>query len=154
MATSLMDYLDKGAVVAKLDAGSSEEVIRALAAKLEALGYVKPSYVEAVLKREATMPTGLPMGDAKRNVAVPHTDPEHVLKPGIALATLTTPVNFANMEDPDEAVPVSTIVMLALNDKDAQVEMLSTIIATIQDEAIIEAFAAAQTTEDVIAALS
>lgn len=150
----LTNYLDENTIVLKMDKTTKEDVIRALAAKLEMQGYVKSSYVDAVLAREATMPTGLPMGTASRNVAVPHTDPEHVLKPGIALATLRRPLDFANMEEPDELVPVSTVFMLALNDKDAQVEMLSTIMEAIQDEEIMKELADAADADEVKSILS
>ncbi|MFC5386584.1 PTS sugar transporter subunit IIA [Aquamicrobium segne] len=133
MSNALAGYIESEAIAIKAKATSSEEVIRLLAARLEKLGYVRPSYAEAVLAREAHMPTGLPMG-RDSNVAVPHTDPEHVLKPGIALAILENPVVFANMEDPQEAVPVGLVFMLALNDKDKQIEMLQQIMLTIQDE--------------------
>ncbi|MDA4633637.1 PTS sugar transporter subunit IIA, partial [Escherichia coli] len=70
----------------------------------------------AVLAREAALPTGLPLG-LDNNVAIPHTDPEHVLKPGLAMATLCRPVAFCNMEDPEEKLQVSVVFLMALNDK-------------------------------------
>ena len=98
------------------------------------------------------MPTGLPLGYAL-NVAIPHTDPEHVLKPGIALAVLEQPVNFANMEDPDEAVPVGFVFLLAINDKDKQIDMLQEIMDTIQSEAALASLRNAKTTEDIAAVI-
>ncbi|MBN9275385.1 MAG: PTS sugar transporter subunit IIA, partial [Mesorhizobium sp.] len=62
MATTLMEFIDPAAIVLGAEAGDSEAVIRLLGGKLEALGYVKPSFVEAVLRREASLPTGLPLG--------------------------------------------------------------------------------------------
>ncbi len=98
------------------------------------------------------MPTGLPL-EREDNVAVPHTDPEHVIKAGIAFATLTSPVQFANMEDPEEAVPVGYVFLLAINDKDKQIETLQQIMATIQDADALDRLKAARTLEDVEAAL-
>lgn len=147
MSDTLAAKIERGAILANLEASDSEAVIRRLAGALEALGYVRPSYVEAVLKREAQMPTGLPMG-GDSNVAVPHTDPEHVLRAGIALATLARPVEFANMEDPDEAVPVRIVFMLAIDDKDRQIDTLQQVLMTIQDEALVERMLASKTAED------
>ena len=104
-ALALIDHIDPQAILLGAEARTAEQAIRLLAAKLEELGYVKPSYADAVAKREAAMPTGLPLGQAV-NVAIPHTDPEHVVRPGVALGVLSAPVDFANMEEPDEAVPV------------------------------------------------
>jgi PTS system galactitol-specific IIA component len=145
-------YLDPQAIVLGVEVQDSEAVIRLLAGKLETLGYVKNSYADAVVKREATMPTGLPLGYAL-NVAIPHTDPEHVFKPGIALAVLQKPVDFANMEDPDEAVPVGFVFLLAINEKDKQIDMLQEIMDTIQSEAALASLGSARTIEDVASVL-
>lgn len=147
MADSLFNSLTPDAIFLRLEAASNEEVIRVLANRLYELGYVKDSYADAVVKRELTMPTGLPLERAE-NVAVPHTDPEHVLKPAIAMATLKTPVNFANMEDPDETLAVGTVFLLAINDKDKQIETLQSIMAAIQSPEILDGFKQLQTIDD------
>lgn len=148
MAQALMNYLDPEAIVLGVEAETDQEVIRLLAERLHSLGYVKPSFAEAVLAREAQLPTGLPLG-TDNNVAVPHTDPEHVLKPGLAFATLARPVSFANMEDPDEKLPVRLVFLMALNDKDKQVEMLQQIAGTIQSPETIDALIKSKSVEDV-----
>lgn len=152
MARALMDHIDPQAICLGVDARNNEDVIRLLAGKLEALGYVKNSYADAVVKRESTMPTGLPLGYAL-NVAIPHTDPEHVNKPGAALAVLSRPVDFANMEDPDEAVPVGFVFLLAINDKDKQIDLLQEIMDTIQSEETLLRLKNAKTVDDIGAIL-
>lgn len=152
MRQALADQLSPEAIALNVPANTREEVIRLLAAKLEQLGYVRPTYAEAVIAREAKLPTGLPLG-REINVAVPHTDPEHVLKPGIALATLARPVDFANMEDPQEAVPVGLVFMLALNHKDRQIEMLQAVMETIQSPEDVDALMAARSAEEALAIL-
>ena len=148
MARALMNFLDPGAIVLGLKAATDQEVIRILAGRLEILGYVKPSFADAVLAREAMLPTGLPLG-GDNNVAVPHTDPEHVLRPGLALATLVEPVSFSNMEDLDEKLKVRVVFLMALNDKDRQIEMLQEIAGTIQSPEIISALIQSKSVEDV-----
>ncbi|MBB3235283.1 PTS sugar transporter subunit IIA [Phyllobacterium endophyticum] len=148
MAQALMNYLDPGAIVLGLKAATDQDVIRILADRLESLGYIKPSFAEAVIAREARLPTGLPLG-GKNNVAVPHTDPVHVLKPGLALATLVDPVPFSNMEDADEKLEVKVVFLMALNDKDMQIEMLQEIAGTIQSPEVIAALIASKSVEDV-----
>lgn len=152
MAQALINQIDPGAIVLGVEANDRETVIRLLADRLQRGGYVKSSFADAVISREAAMPTGLPLGRSV-NVAVPHTDPEHVLKPGIALATLARPVAFANMEDPDEAVEVGLVFLMALNDKDRQIEMLQQIMETIQSETAVTALMQASSLEDVAAIL-
>ncbi|WP_376709274.1 PTS sugar transporter subunit IIA [Pseudochrobactrum lubricantis] len=147
MAISLFNSLTADAILLGVEAKTNEEVIRLLASRLHQLGYVKDSYADAVVKREQSMPTGLPL-ERTDNVAVPHTDPEHVLKAAIAMATLKTPVDFANMEDPDETVGVGTVFLLAINDKDKQIETLQSIMGAIQSPEILDGLKLAQTTDD------
>ncbi|MGH7004277.1 MAG: PTS sugar transporter subunit IIA [Alphaproteobacteria bacterium] len=148
MAQALMDYLDPEAILLGVKAETDRDVIRILAARLHERGYVKSSFADAVLAREAQLPTGLPLG-GDSNVAVPHTDPEHVLKPGLAFAALAQPVLFSNMENPDEKLPVSLVFLMAIDDKDKQIEMLQQIAATIQSPEVIAALIAAKSVEDV-----
>ena len=152
MSNGLIQLLDPGAVVLGSDASTNEGIIRILASRLEALGYVKTSYADAVVRREMTIPTGLPLERAD-NVAVPHTDPEHVLKPGVAMGTLKRPVTFANMEDPDEKLPVGLVFLLAINDKDKQIEALQSVMATIQNPDTLDGLRSARTLDDVRAVL-
>lgn len=55
-------------------------------------GYVKSTYIDAVLEREKTLPTGLDIGEMC--VAIPHTDSKHVNESNVALAVLKNPVEF------------------------------------------------------------
>ncbi|QND52474.1 PTS sugar transporter subunit IIA [Phyllobacterium sp. 628] len=148
MAQALMRYLDPGAIILGIEAGNDQEVIQILSDRLHDLGYVKASFAAAVLAREAALPTGLPLG-LDNNVAIPHTDPEHVLKSGLAMATLCKPVAFSNMEDPDEKLQVSVVFLMALNDKDQQIEMLQEIALTIQSADTITALIQSDSVEDV-----
>ena len=108
------ELLHPEAIFVNLDAADSTAVITELGNRLLKLGAVKEGFVEATLAREASMPTGLPlMGEF--NAALPHVDIEYVNRPALALATLTRPVIFKNMVNPDEDVPVSLVIMLALD---------------------------------------
>lgn len=148
MVSGLMAVLEPEAIVLQSEAKTNEEIILILARELERLGYVTPGFANAAIERERTLPTGLKM-EGEGNVAVPHTDPCHVLKAGVAMATLKNSVAFANMEDPEESVSVDVVFLLAINDKDKQIETLQTIIATIQDASAIRALKSARTLEEV-----
>ena len=60
-----------------LDCDSREELIKYISDQMMNVGKVKDTYCNAVLERELIYPTGLNTGDIK--VAIPHTDPVHVL---------------------------------------------------------------------------
>ncbi len=119
-----------------MNATSAEEVIRNLGGKLMYAGYVRGSFVEAALAREKTIPTGLPLG-GNYNAAIPHTDIEHVIKPGIGMATLLEPVVFHNMVSPEETVDVRLVFILALEQPKSQIEMLQEIAAVLQNSQLV-----------------
>jgi PTS system galactitol-specific IIA component len=132
--------------VARLAAKSSEEVIRALAQRLLAAGHVRASFESAALTRERRSPTGLPFPGLA--VALPHADPEHVLEPAIAVASLAAPVSFRQMGSPGTALSVSLVVMPALTAKEQAAAELSRLIELLQDESLRQALAAAASPSD------
>lgn len=139
------DLLD-GAVMARLEAATDGEVLRALSDRLQAAGHVTETFADAVRAREERHPTGLPTAIP---TAIPHTDPEHVLNPGLALATLARPVAFGEMGRTDGTrVDVRLVVMLVLADPHSQLAALQHLIARLQDaDAVRELLAAADDTD-------
>jgi PTS system galactitol-specific IIA component len=93
---------------------------------LERHGYVKPSFLDAVLLREESYPTGIPMPYV--GLAIPHCDPSHVEFQGVSLAVLSEPVIFQSMEDPEETIPVEFVFCLAVKRNDDNVKLLPKII--------------------------
>ena len=111
-------------------------------------GYVRDSFVDAALDRESRLPTGLPLSGGV-NAAIPHTEVEHVLKPGLAMATLSAPVTFQNMVSPEEAVPCQLVFVMALDQPKAQIEMLQEIAGILQNPAVINSLMEANDFEEV-----
>ncbi len=132
MTQNFASFIVPDGVMVNRSAADADEVIGILADHLLKSDAVRPSYADAVRARERMMPTGLPVG-GDFAVAVPHTDPEHVLASGIAMATLSEPVMFGSMEDPDTELPVRIVFALALRSKDEQIEMLTAIGRLLQD---------------------
>jgi PTS system galactitol-specific IIA component len=149
---SLAQFLPREAVALQVDAASSEEVIRLLGERLYALGRVKDGFVAATLRREADMPTGLPLGDI--NAAIPHVDIEYVNSPSLALATLTAPVIFRNMVEPDEEVPVRLIIMLALDQPKSQIEMLQQVSGVLQQPDLVRHLVETTSVDEALTLLS
>lgn len=152
MASDINSLLSPQAIYLEVPASSSSDVLTLLADQLTAMGKVTADFGEALIKRESSMPTGLPLGMI--NVAVPHADPTYVIAPAMAVAILKEPVSFGSMDDPDETIPIKIVIALALKDKDAQIEMLQTIAGLIQRPASLAALAAARTPDDVFANLT
>jgi PTS system galactitol-specific IIA component len=138
--------------VARLPAANADAAIRALAQRLFAAGHVKPSFEAAASVREKRSPTGLPFAGAA--VALPHAEPEHVVSPAIAVATLAAPVKFRQMGSPAVQLDVALVVMPAFSAKEQAAAGLARLIDRIRDEALRSALAAATTSEELRAALA
>ena len=82
--------IHRNLVFTNLCAKDKEDTIRRLAGHLLQAGYVKDTYLDAVLQREKEYPTGLDLGDYC--IAMPHTFAAHVNEPALAIAKLASPV--------------------------------------------------------------
>jgi galactitol PTS system EIIA component len=138
MTLTLRDCLVSEAVDLRMDADNAAEVIRNIGGKLMHAGYVRDTFTNAVLERERTIPTGLPLS-GRHNAAIPHTDIEHVIKPGIGLATLIKPVIFQNMVSPEDEVEVQLVFVLALEQPKSQIEMLQEVAQVLQHPDVVNA---------------
>lgn len=131
----ILELFNKDLVVTSLDAQCQDDVFEALYKKLYKNGFVRESYLDAIRERENNFPTGLQLKNY--NVAIPHTDPEHVIRQAIAVATLKNPVIFKNMANILENVEVNIVFMIALNEAHKQVEILQQLVQLIQNETLL-----------------
>lgn len=128
-------------VLLNYTAADRADLLRKMAAVLEAKGYVKPSYADAVIERENTYPTGLNTLGVK--VAMPHTAPGHVNKAAIMVAILTDPVTFGEMGKSDGSVDARLVFMLAVTDPQGHLTALGKLMAIFSDgEKLTELYAA------------
>ena len=111
---------------------TQEDIFVKLSEPLVKLRLVKDSFLDGVISRERKFPTGLPTEPF--GVAIPHTDPEHVLKNAISVGVLKSPVKFIIMGTDDESVDVRLIFLLALNESQKQLNILKNITEIIRDE--------------------
>ncbi|MGI6229868.1 MAG: PTS sugar transporter subunit IIA [Tractidigestivibacter sp.] len=126
-----------------------EDVERRIASVLTEQGYAKDSYAQAIVDREKNFPTALDMGGY--NVAIPHCDVENVNKAAFCMAVLAHPVAWHKMDEPDETCPVSVVVMLALTEAHAHLEMLQKVIAFVQDQELVGKVVASKSADEIYA---
>ncbi len=149
MNNAIAELLNPQCVVLNKKFQSSEEVISAIGNELFKLGYVKDSFVQAAIDREKQLPTGLPLAGGI-NAAIPHTEIEHVNKPGLGMAILKTPIHFQNMVSPEESVSVQLVFLLALDQPKAQIEMLQEVASVLQDPELVSKLIEQDTKEGVL----
>lgn len=99
-------------------------------------GLVKESYIEAIKKREESFPTGLKFENY--GIAIPHTDPEHVINEAILINILEKPIKFEQMASEGLMTDVNIIIMLAIKNKENQVPYLQALIEIFQDKEKID----------------
>ena len=108
-------------------AQQKEDIIQELSKRMKERNLVNADFQEAVL----------------------HTEPQYVKVPCIGIATLKKSVAFHRMDACDELVDVDVVLLLALNQAHAHMEMLSRIILMCQDEAFIEELLRAEQETDI-----
>jgi PTS system galactitol-specific IIA component len=131
MQYTLIDLLKKEHILIGIDVIDAQDAIRILTAPLVETGHVEVEFAEDVWKREGTFPTGLPTQPLA--VAIPHADPDHVVQSAVCVGVLNSPVQFSQMgTDGSTVLDVPVIFLLAIKEKEKQVEMIQQLIALIQ----------------------
>ena len=143
--------LDKKLIKIGIDVNNCNEALDTLSKLLFENGYVKQSYIKAIKDREEMFATGLPSEGV--GVAIPHANIEHVNEPSIAIGLLKKPVSFKMMGNHDEEVDVEIMIMLALNEHHAQLEMLQSLMGLIQDRKLLESLLVCESQESVLSIL-
>jgi PTS system galactitol-specific IIA component len=143
--------ISQNLIISQMQAKSWQIVIQELGGKLQQNGYVKESYIKAVIEREGNFPTGLPLGVI--NVAIPHTDVEHVIEPAIAVATLAQPVLFGNMGEQGNMLEVSVVFLLAMKEPHAQVGLLQSLVSAFQNPEVLQSLLQAESESEIKAIL-
>lgn len=134
------------------EAADRFDFFKKLGAELDARGYIKDTWYDAILEREKNYPTGLACQAI--SVAIPHTDPEHLEKPYIAIIKPKTPIEFeamAGMGDPVQAEFIVNLGLLA--HADGQVAILQALMGVFMEESAVADILAQETPEDMVAAM-
>ena len=121
---------------------------------LKEKGYVRDSWHDAICAREKSFPTGLQF--EKIGVAIPHVDPENIVKPYIAIIKPKVPIDFAPMADMvDHPVHTELIINLGLlAHAEDQVAVLQAMMGIFMDEEATAEIMAQDTPEGIIDAIA
>ena len=133
---SFHDLIKPDLVIHSLKARNREDALEAMSGILVNKGYCYPSFVQAIIERERSHPSALPMEGHK--IAIPHTDSEHIRESAILFARLEKPVEFLAMGSADEVLKVQMISMFALKEKTRIGDLLETLITVYQKNEILD----------------
>ena len=146
------NLVEKNCILLDQDVHSFKEVIQLIGAEFEKAEIVKPSYVEAVVAREKVFPTGLAADG--HNIAIPHTDPEHVLRPGMGVVVTKEPIEVSMMGSPDIKLQSKIFFPLAMEHPKKQLDLLRQLMNVFKTKEDLDTISSATTPEEVLAVTS
>lgn len=150
MQYALIELLQTEHILIQLKAGDARDAIQYLNASLVKTGHVAPEFAEDVWNRELSFPTGLPTQPLA--VAIPHADPDHVDSSAVGIGVLESPVQFAQMgTDGSVLLDVRLVFLLAIKEREKQVEMIQQLVTLIQTGSLLEGLASAKTPAEALA---
>lgn len=130
-----------------LEANDSDEVIDCLVGLMEQKGAVQKGYADLVKEREKEYPTGLKTSGAV--IAMPHAFDKRNQESYVSVGVLAHPVNFENMEDFEEQLPVEIVFLLAIDEKKEQMSMLQVLMKIFQNESLLKSVKQAKTRTEI-----
>lgn len=109
---------------------TTNKVFSEIAKELLKRNLVTTDFLENLISREESYPTGMDMSIVSPNlpnIAIPHTETEFVKTCAIIPIKLETPISFYNMISPQEQLEVTYLFMILNNDPHSQAGMLASI---------------------------
>lgn len=115
---------------------SSTDYFSSIFLLLQEQGFVQSSFLETIVSREKAYPTGLPTLPVA--IALPHTDPQHVIRPFISVTRLSQPLAWHEMGNDDNTLYVHFIVLLGFVDHDSHLTALQKLMDCLADEEVVQ----------------
>jgi PTS system ascorbate-specific IIA component len=143
-SAGLIELLNGTTVEANLSANSWEEAVELVGEVMASAGVVEAPYIEAM--KETIRKFG-PYCVIAPGVAMPHARPEDgVLKPGFALITLKTPVEFGSSAND----PVDIVIGFAAENKERHIEALRELATYFGNNGFVHRIRSARSKEEII----
>lgn len=127
---------DQDLILTNLNCTTKYEFFDQISLFLKERGYVTDGFKEALIKREEKYPTGL--RTEPYHVAIPHTDPENIIKPFIAMIRPTNQIEFLEMATDDKTVHAQLIFVLGLKRSDSQAPLLQKLIDMFMNKKVMD----------------
>lgn len=128
----------------KVESSTIEEAFQIIASKLKDKGMVKDNYIKGIIEREQKFPTGLIT--RYMNIALPHADPEYIVKPFVFICRLNQAVTCYQMGD-NQQMDVKDLFFLGITDGKEQVGLLQAFMHLFMDKTFVQSYQKANSTE-------
>lgn len=130
------------------EATTREEFFKELEGKLDNLDYIQDTWFEAVTTREKNYPTGLQSPTLA--IAIPHTDPQYIKRPYIAVVKPKNPIVFEAMAGIGDPVEAKLIINLGVLRDGGQVQVLQNLMNIFMDDDAVADIMAQDTPEGMV----
>lgn len=121
--TEIVSLFKPELIFLNFDAENQKSLFEQLNTRLIELGYIHPGWLEAIQEREDQFPTGLAFPTV--SVALPHVDPEFIIKPYIAIIVPKDAIEFLSMDGEGRKVLAHYIFNLGVCKDVSQVQVLA-----------------------------
>lgn len=135
-----------------LSAANQQELFNLLGEELVKRGDVVETFSEAVYNREKQYPTALdmqPVFAGGPNIAIPHTEPKYCKSRKVVVVRLSQPIDFYNMINPKQNLPVQYLFAILNNDPSAQTNILASLMDLFKSDHFLEKLGKAANSKDV-----
>lgn len=127
---------DQNLILTNLNCTTKYQFFEQISFFLVEHGYVTEDFKKALIKREEKYPTGL--RTEPYHVAIPHTDPEKIIKPFIAMIRPVNQIEFFEMGTDDKKISAQLIFVLGLKRSEAQAPLLQKLIDMFMNIKVME----------------
>ena len=129
-----------------LDVENQEQFFEAVYKILLEKGFVKESFLQAIKEREKNYPTCLNIEPYP--IAIPHVDPENIIKPFIFPVRLKNPIKWCEIATSDSWHNVKFIFVLGFLKSNEHIILLQTLLENCQKEETMEKLLNADNAKD------
>lgn len=119
------------------DTKDSTELFSKIAKRLLEEGFVNEGYYQGIVSREKEFPTGLITQHV--NIALPHSDPEYIIKPFVFIVRNNNPISVKQMGD-NQDIEVKDFFFLGINDPSNQVGLLQSFMKLFMSETFVSEY--------------
>ena len=143
-----IELFDENLVFLEPEISCKTDLFKWFAAYMEQAGYVKESYYDNITLREKEYPTGLQTSTV--GVAIPHTDPENLKKPFIAVIRPKNSISFEPMGIAEGAINAELIFMLGVLKDGQQVTALQNLMGLLCNIEAVSALMSVEQKKEII----
>lgn len=126
--------LSEDLIILNVEGDDFKDVVKNVSKKLKEKGLINEKYENAVMERETKFPTGLMTKFI--NVAIPHTDPEHIKQPFVCVVKTKELINMKQMGDNQE-IKVKDFFFLGITEPKKQVSLLKEIMDLLMNDSFV-----------------